>query len=47
LIGSLLPLGLRRLNLDPATISAPFLATFVDVTGLILYFSFASAVLGV
>lgn len=47
LIGSLLPLGLRALKLDPAAISAPFLATFVDVTGLILYFSFASAVLGV
>ncbi|WP_462328299.1 magnesium transporter [Thiohalocapsa halophila] len=47
LIGSLLPLGLRALRLDPAAISAPFLATFVDVTGLILYFSFASAVLDV
>lgn len=45
LVGSLLPIGLRRLKLDPATISAPFLATFVDVTGLILYFSFARAML--
>jgi hypothetical protein len=43
----LLPLGLRALKLDPAAISAPFLATFVDVAGLILHFSFASAVLDV
>ena len=37
--GSMLPLILRRLGLDPATSSAPFVATLVDVTGLILYFS--------
>jgi magnesium transporter len=45
LVGSLLPIGLRSLKLDPATISAPFLATFVDVTGLIIYFSLASVLL--
>jgi magnesium transporter len=39
LAGSMLPLLLRRLGLDPATSSAPFIATLVDVTGLILYFS--------
>lgn len=41
LIGSMLPLLLRRLNLDPATCSAPFVATFVDVTGIIIYFTIA------
>ena len=42
LIGSLFPLLLKRLGLDPATSSAPFVATVVDVTGLVIYFSFAS-----
>jgi magnesium transporter len=45
LIGSLLPLLLRRLGFDPATSSAPFVATMVDVTGLIIYFTVASVVL--
>lgn len=45
LAGSMLPLLLRRLGLDPATSSAPFVATLVDVTGLIIYFSVASVVL--
>jgi magnesium transporter len=39
LVGSMLPFGLRRLGLDPATSSAPFVATLVDVTGLVIYFS--------
>ena len=39
--GSMLPLLLRRLGLDPATSSAPFVATLVDVTGLVIYFSAA------
>jgi magnesium transporter len=39
--GSMLPLILRRLGLDPATSSAPFVATLVDVTGLVIYFSVA------
>jgi len=39
LIGSILPLALKRLGLDPAVSSAPFVATLVDVTGLIIYFS--------
>ena len=42
LIGSLLPLLLRRLGFDPATSSAPFVATLVDVTGLVIYFSVAT-----
>jgi magnesium transporter len=45
LIGSLLPFLLRRLGFDPATSSAPFVATLVDVTGLIIYFSVALVVL--
>ncbi len=43
--GSMLPFVLRRLGLDPATASAPFVATLVDVTGLMIYFTVASAVL--
>lgn len=45
LTGSLLPFALRRLGFDPASASAPFVATLVDVTGLIIYFSVASFVL--
>ena len=39
--GSMLPILLKKLKLDPATSSAPFVATLVDVTGLVIYFSFA------
>jgi magnesium transporter len=45
LMGSLLPLVLRRLGFDPAASSAPFVATLVDVTGLIIYFSVGIVVL--
>lgn len=45
LAGSMLPLFLQKLDFDPATASAPFVATLVDVTGLIIYFSAASVVL--
>jgi len=41
LSGSMLPFVLKRLGLDPATSSAPFVATLVDVTGLVIYFTFA------
>ena len=41
LSGSMIPFVLKRLKLDPATSSAPFVATLVDVTGLIIYFSIA------
>ena len=41
LAGSMLPVFLKRLKLDPATSSAPFVATLVDVTGIIIYFSVA------
>ena len=43
--GSMLPFILRRCGLDPASASAPFVATLVDVTGLIIYFSVASIIL--
>ena len=43
--GSMLPFVLRRLGLDPASASAPFVATLVDVTGLVIYFSVASIIL--
>lgn len=41
LAGSMLPMVLKRLGADPATSSAPFVATLVDVTGLVIYFSVA------
>jgi magnesium transporter len=45
LSGAMLPFLLRRLGLDPATSSAPFVATLVDVTGLIIYFNVALFIL--
>ncbi|HZP42559.1 MAG TPA: magnesium transporter [Candidatus Binatia bacterium] len=45
LAGSLLPFVLRRLGFDPASACAPFVATLVDVTGLVIYFSVASVIL--
>jgi magnesium transporter len=46
-IGSLLPLVARRVGLDPAVLSAPFITTLVDATGLVIYFLIARAVLGI
>jgi len=45
LAGSMLPFLLKRIGFDPASASAPFVATLVDVTGLVIYFSVAFAVL--
>ena len=45
LCGSMMPIFLKRLGLDPATSSAPFVATLVDVTGLIIYFTIANVIL--
>lgn len=42
LSGSLIPFLLRKMKLDPAAASAPFVATLVDVTGLIIYFSISA-----
>ena len=44
--GSMIPFLLKRVGLDPATASAPFVATLVDVTGLIIFFSVAATILG-
>jgi len=46
LAGSMLPFVLRRLGADPASASAPFVATLVDVTGLVIYFTVARVLLG-
>lgn len=45
LSGSMLPFLLKRLGLDPATSSAPFVATLVDVTGLVIYFAVGGMIL--
>ncbi len=45
LSGSMLPLVLRRLAFDPAASSAPFVSTLVDITGLVIYFTFAAIIL--
>lgn len=45
LAGSMLPFILKRLGFDPASASAPFVATLVDVTGLVIYFSVALVIL--
>lgn len=45
LSGSMIPFILKKFNLDPATSSAPFVATLVDVTGLIIYFTVAGLLL--
>ena len=45
LTGSMLPFALKRLGFDPASASAPFVATLVDVTGLAIYFSVALVIL--
>jgi magnesium transporter len=45
LVGSMLPFILRRAGFDPASASAPFVATLVDVTGLVIYFSVAYLIL--
>ena len=46
LVGSLLPLVARRVGVDPAVMSAPFITTLIDATGLVVYFLIARAVLG-
>lgn len=45
LAGSILPMILRRIGFDPASASTPFVATLVDVTGLVIYFTVASIVM--
>jgi magnesium transporter len=43
--GSMLPIALKRIGMDPAVSSAPFVATLVDVTGIVIYFEVAAYVL--
>jgi magnesium transporter len=43
--GSMLPLLMKRLGFDPAASSAPFVATFSDVTGIVIYFTIATLLL--
>jgi magnesium transporter len=45
LVGSMLPLVFKRFGIDPAIASSPFVATFVDVTGIVIYFSIAKVYL--
>jgi magnesium transporter len=45
LSGSMIPIILKRFKVDPATASAPFVATLVDVTGLVIYFTIAAVIL--
>ena len=45
IVGAMLPLGFKRIGIDPGIASSPFIATFVDVTGIIIYFSFAASYL--
>ncbi len=44
-VGSILPLAAKRLNIDPAVMSAPFITTFCDATGLIIFFEFARRII--
>jgi len=45
-IGSMLPMAAKRVGIDPAVMSAPFITTFVDATGLVIYFEIAKRFLG-
>ena len=45
LVGSMLPLVFKRIGFDPGYASSPFVATFVDVTGIVIYFSIAKVFL--
>lgn len=44
-IGAILPLVLSKVGVDPAVVSAPFISSFVDATGLVIYFTLAQAIL--
>ncbi len=45
-VGSVLPIAAKRVGIDPAVMSAPFITTFVDATGLVIYFEIAKQLLG-
>jgi magnesium transporter len=44
-VGSLIPIAAERFGIDPAVLSAPLIATLVDATGLVIYFTIAKAIL--
>ena len=46
-VGSMIPLVATKLKIDPTVMSAPLIATLVDATGLIIYFSVADRLLGI
>ncbi|PWQ88975.1 magnesium transporter, partial [Enterococcus faecium] len=46
-VGGAMPLIARAIRVDPAVCSNPFISTFVDATGLLIYFMIAKAVLGI
>jgi len=46
-IGGILPIAAKRIGYDPAVLSAPFVTTFIDSMGLLIYFSVAKAILGI
>ena len=47
IVGTLLPIGAKRLGFDPAVMASPFITTIVDAISLIIYFSVATSVLGI
>jgi magnesium transporter len=47
ILGSMLPFLMRAIGVDPASSSTPFVATLVDVTGLLLYFAVAITIIGI
>ena len=47
MIGCLLPMGAKKLNLDPAIMAAPLLTTVVDATSILLFFAFATTIIGI
>jgi magnesium transporter len=47
IVGAMLPLILSKLRVDPAVVSAPFISSLVDATGLIIYFTLAGIILHV
>lgn len=47
LVGCLLPVGAKRLGFDPAVMASPFITTIVDALSLLVYFRFASWILGI
>ena len=46
LVGSLLPIGAKAAKIDPALVAAPAITTIVDVSGLVIYFFVAKAIIG-